>query len=176
MNIQIKLLHPDAKIPKRANAFDAGADLFATHNEIIMPRQRKLIGTGISISVPQGYYARIAPRSGLAFKAGIDVMAGVIDSGYLGEIKCLLINLADGEEEETVIINKGDRIAQLIIEQCFPIVWEAVDELKITERGVGGFGSSDLPKSTPVDLPNKSSIRAGYKNHDFNPIEYEQMK
>ena len=92
MEIKYSKLHPDGKEPFRANDSDAGYDLFSTEYATLEPFQRKLISTGINIEIPEGFYGRVAPRSGLACKKGIDVMAGVIDSGYRGEIKVLLIN------------------------------------------------------------------------------------
>ena len=122
--------------------------------------ERKIVPTGISIEIPEGYYGRIAPRSGLAVREGIDVMAGVIDSNYRGQIGAVLINLNLHEilfaketeslqiynhlfdSENSVVLNKGDRIAQLIIERCFNADWEEVDDLSNTERKDGGFGST----------------------------------
>ena len=92
MEINYSKLCKEAREPFQANESDAGYDLFSTQYITIEPFQRKLVSTGISVEIPQGFYGRIAPRSGLACKNGIDVMAGVIDSGYRGEIKVLLIN------------------------------------------------------------------------------------
>ena len=94
--------------------------------------------TGISISIPRGYYGRVAPRSGLALRDGIDVLAGVIDAGYRGEVGVILINFGD----KSFAFRKGDRIAQLIIEKCHEVEWQEVDELNGTARGDDGFGSS----------------------------------
>lgn len=158
MIIDIKLLNPDAVIPTRANLSDAGYDLYAIEPAVILPFQRKLIQTGISVAIPQGFYGRIAPRSGLAFKKGIDVMAGVIDSTYRGEIGVILINLDFEEYLGSIInkspviasdppgafrINKGDKIAQIIIESCYSVEWKTAESLQQTQRGTGGFGSSD---------------------------------
>lgn len=137
--MKIKLLDKNAKIPFRANKTDAGADLCSIENYKIKPLERKAISTGISVKIPDGYYGRIAPRSGLAYKNGIDVLAGVIDSDYTGEIKVILFNT---DKEKSFEINKGDRIAQLIIEDHFNFDFEVVDELVDTERGDKGFGSS----------------------------------
>ena len=131
MEIKYSELHPDGKEPFRANESDAGYDLFSTQYIVIEPFQRRLVSTGINVEIPQGFYGRIAPRSGLACKKGIDVMAGVIDSGYRGEVKVLLINLNfEGYNLQPNVfesmfgtankieIKPGDRIAQLIIEKC----------------------------------------------------------
>ena len=136
MKIRIKRLVPQATIPTRA-----GYDLYASSSIRIDGKCRGIVNTGISISIPEGYYGRVAPRSGLAIKSGIDVLAGVIDSGYRGEVGVVLQNLGlmDFNCEE------GDRVAQLIIEKCHDIEWQEVDEvgdLDDSDRGEGGFGSS----------------------------------
>ena len=155
MEIKYSKLHPDGKEPFRANESDAGYDLFSTEYTTLEPFQRKLVSTGINMEIPQGFYGRIAPRSGLACKKGIDVMAGVIDSGYRGEIKVLLINLnfegynlqpnafeaMFGSANKTEI-KPGDRIAQLVIEKCHTVEWKAMETLEESQRGEGGFGSS----------------------------------
>ena len=137
--MKIKLLDKNAKIPFRANKTDAGADLFSIENVKILPLERKAISTGIYVEIPEGYYGRIAPRSGLAYKNGIDVLAGVIDSSYRGEIKVILFNT---DKDKFFEIKIGDRIAQLIIEDHFNFKFEIADELSYTERGEGGFGST----------------------------------
>jgi len=155
MEIKYSTLNPEAKEPFRANPSDAGYDLFSTQYETLEPFQRKLISTGINIEIPDGFYGRIAPRSGLACKKGIDVLAGVIDSGYRGEIKVLLINFnlegynfkpsafeAMFGSMNKLDIKPGDRIAQLIIEKCHPIEWKKMKTLDTSHRGHGGFGSS----------------------------------
>jgi dUTP pyrophosphatase len=138
VKIKIKRLKPDGRIPTRAKSSDAGYDLYSTVDLPITPTARELVSTGIAIEIPKGYYGRIAPRSGLAVKAGVDILAGVVDSGYRNEVKVVMINLGQG----LVSINKGDRIAQLIIEKCHDAEWEEVKELSDSDRGEGGFGSS----------------------------------
>tara|TARA_R100000008_G_C3580875_1_gene168426 strand:+ start:580 stop:1053 length:474 start_codon:yes stop_codon:yes gene_type:complete len=155
MEIKFKKLLPEGREPFRANESDAGYDLFSTDFVTIEPFQRRLVSTGISVEIPQGFYGRIAPRSGLACKKGIDVMAGVIDSGYRGEIKVLLVNLnfegynltpnafeaMFGSRNKTDI-KPGDRIAQLIIEKCHSVEWNLIENLNQSQRGADGFGSS----------------------------------
>ncbi len=138
MNIKVKKLHEDAIIPSKNSFTDAGYDLYALNGDTIKPAERKLVGTGISLAINEKNYGRIAPRSGLAFKHGIDVLAGVIDSGYRGEICVLLINLGDKD----FTYDKGDRIAQIIIERCEHPEWFIVEDLDETSRGDGGFGST----------------------------------
>ena len=155
MEIKYSQINEQGKAPFQANSSDAGYDLFSTEYVTIEPFQRKLISTGINIEIPDGFYGRIAPRSGLACKKGIDVMAGVIDSGYRGEIKVLLINLnfegynIKPSAFESIFgsanranIKPGDRIAQLIIEKCYKVDWTKMKILENSERGQGGFGSS----------------------------------
>jgi dUTP pyrophosphatase len=135
---QVKKLVSYAVIPKRATEGSAGLDV-SSSVDLTIPSQKWLaVPTGISIMVPKDCYARLAPRSGLAFKYGIQVGAGVIDSDYTGEIKVILFN--HGENDFT--IKTGDRIAQLIFEKIFTEDLQEVDELVKTERGAGGFGST----------------------------------
>jgi dUTP pyrophosphatase len=137
--MKIKLLSEFSKVPTRANPTDAGADLYSIENVIVPPLERKLISTGISVKIPDGHYGRIAPRSGLAYKNGIDVLAGVIDSEYTGEIKVILYNTDKNNYHK---VSLGDKIAQIIIEKHYNFDFELVDELDQTDRGIKGFGSS----------------------------------
>ena len=118
----------------------AGYDLFATQDFVIPSRGRGAVPTGISVEFPADYYLRIAPRSGLAYKSGIDVGAGVIDSDYKGEIKVILFNHTDVD----FIIKVGDRIAQMIYVKINKPELKVVafEELSKSERGDGGFGST----------------------------------
>jgi len=159
MNIKIKKINPIAKIPTQATVGDAGYDLYAVRDMIIPPLSRDIVPTGIQIEIPKGYYGRVAPRSGLAVKKGIDVLAGVIDSGYRGEIGVVLMNLCIPSrfekmtnqqkafeglfgEQDSFKIKQGDRIGQLIIEKCHQVEWREVDDLESSEREGGKFGSS----------------------------------
>lgn len=159
MNLFVKKLTQNAKLPVKAKSGDAGYDLFATEYTIINPGERKLISTGIAVEIPYGYYGRIAPRSGLALKSGIDVLGGVVDCGYHGEVGVILINLnlpsnihniSDKEktysslfgDANKFVVKPGDRIAQIIIEQCLDLKVIEVNELEKTERGECGFGST----------------------------------
>jgi|TARA_R100000908_G_C3723451_1_gene125358 dUTP pyrophosphatase len=137
--IKIKLLSDGAKVPTKAHKSDAGWDLYASGtSQPVYPHKRRLVSTDISIAIPDGYCGLIWPRSGLSVKKGIDVLAGVIDSGYRGEIKVCLLNTSD----QMVHIHPGDRIAQLIIQKVEDIKFLEVDNLNDTDRGEGGFGSS----------------------------------
>lgn len=138
--LQIKKLKEKAILPKKANEFAAGFDIFSAEDKIIPSKSKSLVSTGISIAIPYGNYGRIAPRSGLAAKNFIDVGAGVIDVDYRGEVFVLLFNFGD----EDFVVKEGDRIAQLIIEKISILDIEEVDELNKTCRGDGGFGSTGI--------------------------------
>tara|TARA_R100000008_G_C3581383_1_gene168759 strand:+ start:1850 stop:2284 length:435 start_codon:yes stop_codon:yes gene_type:complete len=138
--VQIKKISDKAITPTQANDSDAGYDLYSVEDHHIKPSERRVIKTGICISIPNGFYGRIAPRSGLAVKKGVDVLAGVIDSGYRNEIGVVLINLGS----KPIDIDAGDRIAQIIFEVCFSVEFDEVEDLNDSERGQGGFGSSGV--------------------------------
>lgn len=131
-------LHAEAKLPTRGSLYSAGLDLYSIESLTIPAHGRASIHTGLAVAIPQGFYGRVAPRSGLAVRHGLDVLAGVIDSDYRGEIICALINHGD----EPLEIEAGTRVAQLIIESIATPepVWN--DDLSETERGQGGFGST----------------------------------
>ena len=140
--IKVKLIHEGAKVPTRAHATDARLDLYACAEGgfVIAPMCGVVVPSGIAMSIPDGYVARVLPRSGLAIRGGIHIMAGVIDSSYRGEVKVAMFNLGG----EVFRGNHGDKIAQLVIQKIElwnPVV---VDELDETDRGVNGFGSSGV--------------------------------
>src|SRR5258708_6398791 len=132
--IKFLRLHPDSKLPVRGSERAAGLDLCSVEAVSIGSGRRIAVRTGLAVAIPTGYYGRVAPRSGLAMEHGIDVLAGVIDSDYRGEIICLLVNLGD----ETVQLACGARIAQLIVETITMPEPEWVDGLEYTERGSAG--------------------------------------
>lgn len=137
MKINILKLSDKSKIPTQGSSCAAGYDLYSAEDCVIEPLSRKLVKTNIAMSIPNGYYGRIAPRSGLAFKNGIDVMAGVIDSDYRQDIGVILYNT----DSKYFSIKSGDRIAQIIIEKCHAIEWEECASLDDSDRS-GGFGST----------------------------------
>lgn len=137
-SLMVKTLRPGAKIPRRESSGAAGYDLSSVDDVSILPGARVVVKTGIAIALPWGTYGRVAPRSGLAVRHGIDVLAGVIDEDYRGEIAVVLLNTGD----ETCRISPGDRIAQLVIEKIETPQVVAVKDLDETFRGVGGFGST----------------------------------
>ena len=122
----------------RGSSFSAGLDLFSIEELSLQPGQRLLARTGLATAIPEGFYGRIAPRSGLATKTGLDVLAGVIDADYRGEISCLLYNAGD----ETIELPAQSKICQLIVEKIITPTAVWVAELAETERGSGGFGST----------------------------------
>ncbi|KAB2577849.1 Deoxyuridine 5'-triphosphate nucleotidohydrolase [Lasiodiplodia hormozganensis] len=136
--MQVQLLSENAKAPTKGSAFAAGHDLYSSADTVIPARKWALVPTDIKISVPAGTYGRVAPRSGLAFKHGIDTLAGVIDADYRGPVGVLLANLSDVDFE----VKKHDRIAQLVIEKCVMADVAVVEKLEDTVRGAGGFGST----------------------------------
>lgn len=140
INVQIQRLNDKATIPEYATPGAAGCELRATEFYILKPGERKLFKTGLAMAIPSGYYGRIAPRSGLAYKKGIDVLAGVIDEDYRGEVGVVLIN--HGQEDVNVMV--GDSIAQMIFETCAQAGFDVVDKLDNTKRGSGGYGSTDV--------------------------------
>jgi len=138
VKIKVKRLHPESIIPTKANASDAGWDLYSTQDVTFLPFKKYLINTGIAMSIPDGFVGLIWDRSGLASKHGIHRFAGVIDSGYRGEIKVCLYNSLDW----VTSIKKGERIAQLLIQEIPTCELVEVDELEESSRGEQGFGSS----------------------------------
>ena len=144
--MQIKIVNSsENELPEYATIGSAGMDLRANFTEIssltLMPMEQKIIPTGLHVELPEGTFGMITPRSGLAAKNGISITnsPGVIDSSYRGEIKVILINLGD----KSFDVHQGDRIAQLILMKYETIEFESVEELSETDRGEGGFGSTD---------------------------------
>jgi len=141
--LQFTRLNEKATLPTRAHDGDAGLDLYAAEGARIGPGQRVMVGTGLSVAIPQGLAGLVVPRSGLALKHGISLVnsPGVIDSGYRGEVRVLLLNTDANSEFR---LAAGDRVAQLLlipIATASPLEAASLDE---TARGAGGFGSSGL--------------------------------
>ena len=139
--LRIKRLRPDAVVPARAYAGDAGLDLAAAERVELGPGERALVGTGLAVAIPHGYAGYVQPRSGLAIKHGISMVntPGLIDSGYRGELKIILLNT---DRDETFVVEPGMRIAQLVVLPVPGIDPVEVDVLPDSERGERGFGSS----------------------------------
>jgi dUTP pyrophosphatase len=142
----VEVLITGAEPPTYAHPGDAGADLRAAESLVLEPGQRALVGTGISIALPDGYVAFVVPRSGLATKHGITIVnsPGTVDAGYRGELKVTLLNT---DQHNAFTINQGDRIAQLIIQQVSRAKFIQVETLPGSERGEGGFGSTGISGS-----------------------------
>lgn len=141
--MQVKIVNQsDHALPEYATSGSSGMDIRA-HLQAplaLQPLERTLVSTGLFIELPQGYEAQIRPRSGLAIKQGITCLntPGTIDADYRGEIKVILINLSN----EPQVIQPGDRIAQMVIQQVVQVAWLPVQQLAETERNTGGFGST----------------------------------
>lgn len=140
MKLLVKKVNKNAVMPFYAHKGDAGLDLFSVEEVLIKPMERKLVSTGIKIQLPQNTEAQVRPRSGLALKYGITLLntPGTVDEGYRGEIKVLMINLG----QESFLVEKGMKIAQMIVKPVERVDVEEVEELSDTERGEGGFGST----------------------------------
>ena len=134
-------LRPDAVVPTRAYAGDAGLDLASCERVELAPGARALVGTGLAVAIPDGYAGFVQPRSGLAAKHGISIVntPGLVDSGYRGELRVALLNT---DARETFVVEPGMRIAQLVVMPVPEVEPVVVDELPESERGVRGFGSS----------------------------------
>lgn len=127
-------------LPAYATTGAAGMDVLAAENVTLKPGQRHAVATGFAVAIPEGFEIQVRPRSGLALKHGISVpnTPGTIDSDYRGEVKIIMINLGD----EAFAIDRGDRVAQLVLAPVTQARWDLVEELDETERGAGGFGST----------------------------------
>lgn len=136
--LSFKRLDPRAILPSRGSGSAAGLDIYGIEELTIPPGERRLARTGLALAIPEGYYGRLAPRSGLATKKGLDTLAGVIDADYRGELGCLLYNAGS----ETIHLPAGSKICQLIIEKIITPTPVWADEITDTDRGSGGFGST----------------------------------
>jgi dUTP pyrophosphatase len=137
----IRRLHEDAVVPDRAYEGDAGLDLAACERHELGPGERAVVGTGLAVEIPAGYAGFVQPRSGLAAKHGITILnsPGLVDSGYRGEVRVILLNT---DRAETFVVEPGMRIAQLVVQAVEPVEPDEVGELAESQRGARGFGSS----------------------------------
>ncbi len=142
LGVKVKILNPEAIIPKYQTEEAAGFDLHSVEEKTIKAGERDVVKTGLAISLPKGYELQIRPRSGLALKNGITVLntPGTVDSDYRGELMVILINTS----KEDFVIKKGDRIAQAVIKEILQADFVVVEELDSTERGASGFGSTGV--------------------------------
>jgi dUTP diphosphatase len=141
MTLRVRRLDARAQLPTRAYPGDAGLDLYALEAAVLEPGERASIRTGIAVEIPEGEAGLVLPRSGLAARHGVALVnaPGLIDAGYRGEIRVLLLNT---DRSEAFELAPGDRIAQLVLVKVEAPAVEEVDELAVSERGAGGFGSS----------------------------------
>jgi dUTP pyrophosphatase len=141
VEVLITQLDPSLPLPQRAHPGDAGSDLFAAADVRLEPGQRAIVGTGVCIALPDGYAAFVHPRSGLAIRHGVTIVnaPGTVDAGYRGEIKVILLNT---DAEHPVQFQRGDRIAQLVIQKVERPVFRVVTTLPGSQRGEGGHGST----------------------------------
>jgi dUTP pyrophosphatase len=141
IELPVRRLRPDAQVPTRAYAGDAGIDLAACERVELAPGERALVPTGLAVAIPAGYAGYVQPRSGLATKHGISIVntPGLVDSGYRGE---LLVNLLNTDPREAFVVEPGMRIAQLVVLAVPEVEPVEVEELPDSERGDRGFGSS----------------------------------
>ncbi|MGO4257324.1 dUTP diphosphatase [Marmoricola sp. RAF53] len=139
--VKIHRLDPELPLLSYAHPGDAGADLYAREDVTLAPGERRLVPTGVAIALPEGYVGLVHPRSGLAHKHGLSIVnaPGTVDAGYRGEIKVSLVNL---DPETPIALKRGDRIAQLVIQQVAAADFVEVDELPDSVRGAGGHGST----------------------------------
>lgn len=138
MELKIKKIHPDAKLPKYATEGDAGMDLFATEEKILGPGDFWAVPVGFALEIPKGYAGLIWDKSGLSINHGLKILGGVIDSGYRGEVKVGIINLSNSEYK----IEKGHKVAQMIVQKIEHVEIIEVENLSETKRGEEGFGST----------------------------------
>lgn len=143
MDLRIRRLDPDLPLPRYAHEGDAGLDLYAAVDVTLAPFERALVPTGIAVAIPEGYAGFVQPRSGLAITHGLGLVnsPGLIDSHYRGEIKVIAINLDPALPME---VRRGQKIAQLVIQQVACVRLVETDELDVTTRGEGGFGSTGV--------------------------------
>ena len=141
IELPIQRLRDDAVVPTRAYSGDAGLDLAACERVELGPGERATVGTGLAVAIPEGFAGFVQPRSGLALRHGITIVntPGLVDSGYRGELKVILLNT---DVSEPFVVERGMRIAQLVVLQVPEVDPIEVEELPESERGVRGFGSS----------------------------------
>ncbi len=141
IELEVQRLDPEVDLPSYAYKGDAGLDLRSSEDVTLKPLERRLVSTGIAVAIPEGYAGFVQPRSGLALKEGLSMAntPGLVDSQYRGELKVCAINL---DPERDLFISRGERVAQLVIQEVPQVSIKEVSTLSETDRGTGGFGSS----------------------------------
>lgn len=159
MDVLLRRLDPSVPVPGYAHPGDAGLDLITTESAELPPGERAVLPTGISLALPDGYAAFAHPRSGLAARCGVAMVnaPGTVDAGYRGEIKVIVVNL---DPRETVRFERGDRVAQLVVQQVERVRFHEVAELPGSARAAGGFGSTG--GHAAVESPSADSSSNGY--------------
>src|SRR5215475_13298703 len=159
VDVLIRRLDPEVPLPSYAHPGDAGVDLVTTEAAELAPGERAILGTGVSIALPDGYAAFVHPRSGLAARCGVTLVnaPGTIDAGYRGEIKVIVVNL---DPREAVRFERFDRIAQLVVQQVERVRFQEVAELPGSARADGGFGSTG--GHAAVQTPSAGTSSNGY--------------
>lgn len=153
--LKVKKLSENGRAPQRASAGAAGYDLFSAEDTVVTPGTRRVVKTDIAIHVPEGHYARVAPRSGLAYKFGVDPVAGVVDPDYRGPLGIVLAN--NGVADFKISI--GDRVAQLLLERVSTPEVVVVEELDESARGESGFGSTGVSEiKKPAGTPPSAAL------------------
>jgi dUTP pyrophosphatase len=143
VDVLVQLVDPGVAVPSYAHPGDAGLDLVTTQNATLAPGERALLPTGVALALPAGYAAFVHPRSGLAARYGVSLLnaPGTVDAGYRGEIKVSIVNL---DATQPVSFQRGDRIAQLVVQRVERVRFHPVDRLPGSARGTGGFGSTGV--------------------------------
>jgi dUTP pyrophosphatase len=159
LDVPVLLTDPGGTPPAYALPGDAGADLSLAEDVELAPHERALVGTGVAVAIPEGYAGFVHPRSGLAHRLGLSLVnaPGTIDAGYRGEIKVNLVNL---DPRETVRLQRGDRVAQLVVQPVVRARFRPVTELPVSARGSGGHGSTGgagSPAAAPGPVPERQA-------------------
>jgi dUTP pyrophosphatase len=143
LELRLTRLDPGLPLPSYAHDGDAGLDLYSAEDATIDPQERLLIRTGVAMAIPEGFAGFVQPRSGLALRSGLSFVntPGLIDSHYRGEIKLIAVNL---DSTEPVVVRRGDKVAQLVIQRVERAIIRETDDLGETVRGEGGFGSTGI--------------------------------
>jgi dUTP pyrophosphatase len=156
VDVLLRRLDPTSVVPGHARPGDAGVDLSCTTDLVLAPGERALVGTGVAIALPFGYAGFVHPRSGLAARTGLSIVnaPGTVDAGYRGEILVCLVNL---DPRDDIVLRRGDRIAQLVVQRVEQVRFVEVAELPGSERGAGGHGSTGghdrLARPAPLGSP-----------------------
>jgi len=156
ISIPLRRLDPELPPPAYARDGDAGLDLCTAQTVTLAPGERALVGTGVAVAIPEGFAGFVVPRSGLAHRHGVTLVnaPGLIDAGYRGELKVLLVNL---DRERAVTLARGERVAQLVVQKVERATLAEVAELPASERGADGFGSTDMGAPTWPPNPRRSA-------------------